>query len=453
MTFKLYLLLMALSYLRPFDLFAPEWAVYRPMLILMTIVLVLSLVEAKKNKGSALSPQHRKLMWGIIAMVFVSVTLVAGFGPGFEAVVVFLPTPMLFFISGMNLTSLARVKATAAVIIASLVVLAGMGMASYHDGFMVDTLMMKENGTGPDSGDAALIDSSDIPAQDKSGRYLWRVRSVGFLGDPNDFAQTMVCFLPMLLAFWRPQRPMRNLLLLGPPAAALLYTIFLTHSRGSLLGIAALFFFNVKKWLGPIKTAVLVVALFMGAMAFNFTGGRAVSANDESAGGRIDAWSEGLKMLSNYPVTGVGFQRFHHHHSHTAHNTLVVTFGEIGLLGYWVWMGLVVIVLMQITRAEAAALPGTPEKLWAARLRTAFFGFFTCSMFLSRAFEPPLFIMLVFCIGVWHAVCQQLKGTPEGAALAAPIAWRLRTVWVVLGSIAAVYVVVVYKTLTLGRSV
>ncbi len=451
MTFKLYLLLMALSYLRIFELFAPELAPLRPMLLLMLIVLGLSISDLKKQGGSALSKQHQRLMWGIIAMVFISDAMAAGVGDAVGAVITFLPTPMLFFISGMNLTSMQRVKSTAAVIIGCLAILACMSIACYHTGFMVDTLTMKENGTGPDSGFAAVIEANDVPALDTSGRYLWRIRSVGFLGDPNDYAQTMVCFLPMLIAFWQPGRWMRTLFLLAPTASLLLYTIYLTRSRGSLLGLSALFFLGVRKRLGTLMTAGLVVGIFVGAMALNFTGGRAVSSQDESAGGRIEAWAQGLNMLTSYPIAGVGYHRFSDHHTHTAHNTLVVCFGELGLLGYWVWLALVIMVFTQLSRAADAALPGTDEQLWATRVKMSFIGFFVCSMFLSRAFEPQLFILLVISIGVWNAVCKQLQGTAQGVALAATMPWRSRTFFWAIGTILFFYVLVNVNNIMLGR--
>ena len=451
MTFKLYLLLMALSYLRIFELFAPELAPLRPMLLIMLIVLGMSIADLKKQGGAALSKQHQRLMWGIIGMVFVSATLAAGVGDGIGAVITFLPTPMLFFISGMNLTSMQRVKTTAGVIIGCLAILACMSIACYLTGFMVDTLTMKENGTGPDSGFAAVIEANDVPALDTSGRYLWRIRSVGFLGDPNDYAQTMVCFLPMLLAFWQPGHMMRTLLVIAPTASLLLYTIYLTRSRGSLLGLSALFFLTVRKRLGSVLTGVMVVGIFVGAMALNFTGGRAVSSQDESAGGRIEAWAQGLNMLMYHPIAGVGYRRFPDHHTHTAHNTLVVCFGELGFLGYWVWLALVVMVFTQLSRAADAALPGTQEQTWAMRVRMSFVGFFICSMFLSRAFEPQLFILLVISIGVWNAVCKQLQGTPQGVALAATLPWRSRTFFWAMGTILFFYVLVNVNNIMLGR--
>ena len=451
MTFKLYLLLMALSYLRIFELFAPELAPLRPMLLLMLIVLGLSIADLKKQGGGALSKQHQRLMWGIIAMVFISATLAAGVGDGIGAVIAFLPTPMLFFISGMNLSSMQRVKSTAAVIIGCLVILGIMSVACFHTGFMVDTFTMKENGTGPDSGFAAVIEANDIPALDTSGRYLWRIRSVGFLGDPNDYAQTMVCFLPMLLAFWQPGHMMRTLLVIAPTASLLLYTIYLTRSRGSLLGLSALFFLTVRKRLGSLVTGGMVAGIFVGAMALNFTGGRAVSSQDESAGGRIEAWAQGLNMLIYHPIAGVGYRRFPDHHTHTAHNTLVVCFGELGFLGYWVWLALVVMVFTQLSRAADAALPGTDEQLWATRVKMSFIGFFVCSMFLSRAFEPQLFILLVISIGVWNAVCKQLQGTPQGIALAATMPWRSRTFFWAIGTILFFYVLVNFNNIMLGR--
>ncbi len=451
MTFKLYLLLIALSYLRVFELFAPQLAPLRPMLLLMLIVLGLSIIDLKKQGGSALSKQHQRLMWGIIGMVFLSSLLAAGFGDAIGSLIAFLPTPMLFFISGMNLTSMDRVKRTAATIIGCLAILGIMSVACYHTGFMVDTLTMKENGTGPDSGFAAVIESNDIPALDTSGRYLWRIRSVGFLGDPNDYAQTMVCFLPLLLTFWRPGHAMRTLLVIAPTVTLLLYTIYLTRSRGALLGLSSLFFLTVRKRLGNVLTAGLVVGIFVGAMALNFTGGRAVSSKDESAGGRIEAWAQGLNMLTYHPVAGVGYHRFSDHHTHTAHNTLVVCFGELGLLGYWVWLGLVLMVFTQLSRAADAALPGTDEQLWATRAKMSFIGFFVCSMFLSRAFEPQLFILLVISIGIWNAVCKQLQGTPQGVALAATLPWRSRTFFWAIGTILFFYVLVNVNNILLGR--
>lgn len=452
MTFKLYLLLMALSYLRPFDLFAPELAVYRPMLILLLIVLVMSLVTTRRTGGSLLTGQHLRLIWALLFIVLISVTLAAGFGPGMDAFVSFLPTVLLFLISGLNLTSLKRVKITGGVIVACLVVLSSMSIVCFHTGFMKDMLIIKQHGSD-DSAEVATMDVNEIPALDTSGRYLWRVRSVGFLADPNDFAQTIVCFMPVLFAFYQARRPIRNLLLLGPPSAILLYAIYLTHSRGSLLGLSALFFFNIKERLGTVKTGLLLGAMAMAAMAFNFTGGRAYSANEESAGGRIDAWSEGLIMLRNWPIVGVGYQRFAEHHSHTAHNILVVTFGEIGLLGYWVWLGLILLTFKQLSQAIKLVPANADEYTWLIRLRTSIFGFFTCGMFLSRAFEPPLFILLIICLGVWHAAKLRVAGTPAAKELAAPMLWRGRTVLMMFITIMAVWSVVVIKTMTVGRSV
>jgi putative inorganic carbon (HCO3(-)) transporter len=453
MAFQLYLLLIALTYLRPFELFAPELAVFRPMLVLMVFVLLGSFIAANKNKaeGNILSPQHRKLMWGLLAVIFISVTLAAGFGPGILAVNTFLPSALLFLASALNLNTMARLRKTGAVIVMSLTVLCCMSIACFQTGFMIDTLIYKEHGSA--EGEAAMVEASDVPALDTSGKYLWRVRSVGFLADPNDFAQTLVCFLPVLFAFYKPRSLIRNVLLLGPPAAAFVYTIYLTHSRGALLGLGAMFFFSIKRRIGPIFSAGLVVAVAAGAMALNFTGGRAYSANDESAGGRIDAWSEGLVMLSRYPVFGVGFQRFSDHHTHTAHNTFVVCFGEVGIVGYWVWLGLIILVYKQLNLAEALLQANSEEKKWLSHLRISMFGLFTCGLFLSRAFEPPLYFLLIFCIAAWHAACLKLAGTPAGKTLASPMPWRKNTSWFELVSIAIVWVIVVAKTLTTGRSI
>ena len=58
------------------------------------------------------------------------------------------------------------------VLLLGLAILACMSIACYHTGFMVETLTMKENGTGPDSGFAATID------------------------DPNHSSRSIMMFLP-----------------------------------------------------------------------------------------------------------------------------------------------------------------------------------------------------------------------------------------------------------------
>src|SRR5690606_13952047 len=127
------------------------------------------------------------------------------------------------------------------------------------------------------------------------------------------------------------------------PAAILLYALWLTRSRGGMLGLSVVLAYSMLQRTGPVRAGIAVAAFAMAVIATGATGGRGYSAGEASAGGRIDAWSEGLTMLGNHPVFGVGYGNFGEHHDYTAHNSFVLAFSELGLVGYLFWLALLVL--------------------------------------------------------------------------------------------------------------
>jgi len=331
------------------------------------------------------------------------------------------------------------------------VTLAVLSLYAYYTGYMAELLVYRE-GLASALGSHVVEEVSPIPALDQSPGHLSRLRSFGFLNDPNDFAQVMVATLPLLMVFLRKGMLIRNLIMVGLPASALIYATFLTHSRGALLGLASLSFFGVKRRLGTVKTSMLVAGAMMGAMALDFTGGRAYTADEESAGGRVDAWSQGMIMLGSNPLFGVGYGRFAEHHTHTAHNSFVLCFAELGTVGYFLWLGLIVLVFKQLNQAIEAVKPGQEAYQWALALRTALVGFFTCAVFLSRAYHPPVYILLAFAIGAAYCAREYLPAAVGGRP-PEPLAWRATTFWLEVGTIFFIYVIVVLKTATTGKSI
>ena len=450
MGFALFLFFLALTYLRPIEAFAPELVVYRPMLVLLLATFAAALIRTMSTRESAATGQHVRLLLGFSLVLAISIAATGWAGGAIYALVDFAPSMLMFFSTVMLVTSPQRLKATCAVIIASMAVLSIAGALAYHTGYMADKLVIWQL-AGDDEG-ATETEPDVIPANDTSGERLWRVRSLGFLSDPNDFGQALVVALAMLPLFRRPRAAMRNLFVIGVPASLLLYAIYLTHSRGALLGLGSLMFFTIQRMLGTMRTGIMMAVMALGAMALNFTGGRGYSANEESAGGRVDAWSEGLQMLMYRPIFGVGYHRFTEHHNYTAHNSFVLCFAETGLVGYFLWLGLILLVFKQLTRAIALSEPGSEGQRWAAALRTAMLGFFTCAFFLSRAYEPGLFILLG--IAVSAAYCARVSVPADRLAqLDAPITWRKPAFIAMVLSIVVIYFIVTIKNATVGRSI
>jgi O-antigen ligase len=270
--------------------------------------------------------------------------------------------------------------------------------------------------------------------------------NLGFLNDPNDFAQVIVVALPMLGIWYRQRRSFRNVVLVGVPGAAFLYTIFLTHSRGAVLGLASLLFFGMRKALGVVKTGILVGVLLVAVVVTNVTGGRGFSVQEESAGDRILAWSEGLTMLRQQPLFGVGYNSFTEHHSITAHNSFVLCFAELGLIGYFTWLALVVIAFRDVNQVANLVEEGVEltSRPYAAMLRSSLLGFLTCAYFLSRAYAPPLFLLLALCVVTWRCAGDEESNTK----LLPAQRWVLPTASLLVASLALVYVMVRVKHAT-----
>ena len=462
MTFALYLLALVLVLVKPVEAFAPGLAEYRlPMLVLL-VAFGAAFGSALRTGAMAVHGRHLLLLAGLAGSVAMSQVAQGWLGGAGEALTDFMPSILLFLSTVMVVTTTARLQATCRFIALGMVLLAAAGIAAYHYGFMVEDLVISDGGAnGPVDYLGAPAGGAFAPADDASGLVIWRVRSWGFLNDPNDFAQALVMALPMLFGAGFEGHALRKLFRVWLPAAILVYALWLTRSRGGLLGLGIILAYGMLQRTGPMRAGVAVTLLAVAAMATGATGGRGYSSDEASAGGRIDAWSEGLAMLSHHPVFGVGYGNFIEHHDYTAHNSFVFAFAEIGLVGYAFWVALLVLAFRELFAARAATPPGSDEARWALLLQLSLAGFLTCAMFLSRTFVPTLYVLLGLCYACWHCARQasaaELPPVDVQGAAAEPVAtggwidvpvrWVLATMVAVPTTIMLIYVVVRLRNL------
>ncbi|MEQ1807938.1 MAG: O-antigen ligase family protein [Burkholderiaceae bacterium] len=445
MSFALFTFYILCSYLRPTELFAPELGAYRPMLWLWVIAFVPALARAISRGEFSARGTHVGLLAAFVAVIAASQFANQWAGGALPSVLDFSTSAMLMVLCFLNLTTTRRVQLTCAAIAASVVVLALISVYSFHTGFMAQELVLRQNTDGDGSGDLGAV--ADIPAQDTSSKHILRIRSLGFLNDPNDFAQAIVMVLPLLLLGQAGRSVPVKIALVGLPSALLGYAIYLTQSRGALLGIASLALFPLHRWLGTLRTAILLGALALFAVGVSF-GGREISSSESSAAQRIDAWSDGLYMLRAKPLFGVGYGNFLDHHDLTAHNSFVLCFSELGLLGYFAWMGLIVLAYKGLNQVIQAAPPERPERALAQALRSSLVGFLACAWFLSRTYQPGLYILLAVCIACWYSDQRTRAAQPFGEASAGLLPpWRKSTALAMLASIATVYAFVLSHNL------
>ncbi|MFM2347044.1 MAG: hypothetical protein RL654_1797 [Pseudomonadota bacterium] len=429
MSFKLFQAYILLTFFRPVELFLPELGELRPMLWLWLLAVITSVIAAAARKEAGARAVHFKLILGLWVLIGVSKLLSPWSGGTMEAISDFSTSSMLFLLAALNLTTLERLKSTMNAVVLAMLLNCVFSIQAYHTGENMDKLVLRQTAPAHDNDDPSTMPDlkTVIPARDDSGWFLWRLKSVGFLADPNDFAQVLVMTLPMLWgAGWRPDQRLNNLVRVIAPGGVMVYAIFLTQSRGALLGLASLLFFGVRKALGTTKTILLLGSMVAVQLLGNMSGGREFSGKEKSAEERIESWVIGLDLLKRNPLFGAGYGNYLEYNYLTAHNSFVLCFAELGLLGYFVWMGLIVLTYKGLNRTLEQLPAGSPAWQTASLLRSSMVGYLTCAWFLSRTYVPALFFLLALGIGAWHCAVRSMP-THQVPTPLISIDWRRDT--------------------------
>jgi putative inorganic carbon (hco3(-)) transporter len=293
-----------------------------------------------------------------------------------------------------------------------------------------------------------------------------RITYLGFANDPNDLAMTLLMSLPMCLhlaqrsgfVFRWSYRVV---------AGFILYGVYLTNSRGAILGLGAIILAYAIRRYGLWRS--LIVVPFMGAPLILLAPSRMaeMSAEEDSAAGRVEAWYEGFEMLRAHPLFGVGKGLFTDHHYLTAHNSYMLAMAELGLVGYFVWLSIIVLTMLMLwvmirpeaslaaepVVAPALALAGDGEPAqqpgvednasfedYQQASRTLLYGMvaaLVCAFFLSRSYVVILYVQMALVVAVSRMMRAQWPSMPS--ILFAPLWPKLLTAS--LSSVVALWLV------------
>ena len=446
MSFAIYLIFLAATYLRPFEVLLPSWADYRPMLMLSLLCMVVVSSALMQGEKVAARGVHFALLGWLMVVIALSLLVNSnGTASAIAALTEFSFSAIMFAVTVMCVNTVERLRTACIVLALSMAVLAVAGIAAYYKGFMVGELVLRQ-GTELE-GTGAIFDPEATPADDDSGVYFWRVRSLGFLSDPNDFAQMLTVALPLLWALWARRRWLHNLVLVLLPMVMVGWGMYLTHSRGALVATAAVIFFGLQRRLGVIVSTGMIVLAAAGALVLNATGGRGFSTQEESAAGRIDAWQEGLIMFRGHPLFGVGYGNFEDYNDLTAHNSFVLVFSELGFIGYFLWMALIVLAMVELGALSRRIGVSQEQQMWGRTLRLGLIGFLAAAWFLSRAYQPCLYTVLGLAVAASNL---PRKAPTIGPPLPAPapVRWQRATILACLAAMVAVYASVVMQRLS-----
>ncbi len=335
MGFVLSLLYFVISYLTPEALFG-SLAQYHIQLILAVLTLFFSIPRLLQSSVFK-APQSPALL-GLAFAAFLA-TLIGEhwLGGAVNVFIRFVSTILGFFLVCLNFDTRKRLRGLViALFLVSLLVI-GRGVLELESvsGIYGPPINPQTGSVDLEQWNAAH--PYLFPMSNNEGQWFYRIRGLGMINDPNDFAQLLVCVIPLIFIFWRPKKLPRNIVLVIVPVAFLVFGIFLTHSRGALLALTAMAVVAGRRKVGTIPAAILAACFFLGAMALQFSGGRDISA---SAGeDRTALWGESMTALKTHPLFGVGFENLPAYtESHqTAHNSVIVCASELGLLGFYCW--------------------------------------------------------------------------------------------------------------------
>jgi putative inorganic carbon (hco3(-)) transporter len=384
MAYFAFALLLLLTYLKPVETFLPDLADLRIALIITVATFLVTTVARISDATKYFNRTQLSLLLLLVFAIFASQATKGWFGGAINSVYSFSFSAIFFLLTVWNMRSVANLRNTAFIIVLCAVCLSFASIAAVHFGFMADDLI--------------ITDQRAVAGVDIVETTFNRVRSIGFLNDPNDFSQFLLISIVFCLALASKKFSFITAALALLVVSVLLYTIYLTQSRGAIVGFGVLCMIYFGRLVGPVKAAIATVPIFIVIAGLGILGGgRAISTDDNSAGGRVEAWSQGLLMLKSNPVFGVGYEGFTEFHTHTAHNSFVLCFAELGLVGYFAWSGMLVFVflgLKELVPKVGGKKVLSEELRWIRVMLTALIVFLICAIFLSRTYSPTLYILL-----------------------------------------------------------
>ncbi len=319
LTFLVFIYL-TLYYIRP-----AEWVpglIGAPLLMVFGVIslLFLGFGVITRKFPNVFSGQVERMMFGFLSAIALSHLSHFYVGGAINSLNSFLPTITGFFLVICFIDNRKRLNAFLLLLIFLTAYLAYEGWNQFSSGFSNSGLM-------PLYEKKILVDGEIL--------QIPRIRWYGVFNDPNDLGLALVLVVPFLLDMLLRKRFLVPLVTLPVIAIAIYYT----NSRGTVLaGLVALcsyFVIRYRSVYGALAGGLFAVALFL----FGPSRMSSVSAVEESAYGRVEAWYEAYQMFKANPVFGVGQGMFTEFHSLTAHNSFVLVMAELGFIGLFFFTG------------------------------------------------------------------------------------------------------------------
>jgi len=307
---------MIFLYIRPQD-WVPFFMGWPTAYIVIPLGLAVGYANYSKEKQAFQVPQNKILLFYLL-VIFVSTYLAVGLEEANEQFVIFLKRIVVFYMVIWLLCSKDYIYRT-------IYVLLFLSMFLAYQGILEGVTGEAWGGVRP------LQNYEEI-------RIIW----YGDWDGPNVFAILFLISASITLEFIFGKYKLMTRIIASACFLTFIVAIYYTNSRGAVLalvfGIAFYFWDRIKN----IGTMVFAVLILVGIFSFGPSRMSEVNSNESSARERTWLWEQGLTMLQENPLLGVGRGQFAKNVDSEliAHNNYVQNFAETGLLGFFFFVSM-----------------------------------------------------------------------------------------------------------------
>ena len=269
-------------------------------------------------------------------------------------------------------------------------------------------------------------------------------RLSGGVGDPNELAAILVPALAFAASSLAAVRGAASRLLLLVAVVASTAALFLTHSRGGLVGLATAFVATVLL-AGRLRRRALASMAIIAAFAVSYyifiappqALERVTDLRSDRGSGRQDLWPVAVDAFRDHPIVGVGIGNFRTVKQTYAakttgiqtgpqtfdtetvvHNTYLDLLAEVGIVGFAAFaavvVGAVAIAIRAIRALGRTSARGT-EAL-ARGFLVGLIGMLAAFTFLSAQYEKQLWLLLGLALAVKTLATREAVPAPHSAS-------------------------------------
>ena len=221
-----------------------------------------------------------------------------------------------------------------------------------------------------------------------------RTRWVNIFDGPGVFCVMFTLILPFVLEKLDSYFSFKTRLFYFILLLALLFAIWTTGSRGGFLATLVIFgAYGLSRMNISIGRMIKVGSVL--GMVFMVAPSYLTSVKDEnkSAQNRVDMWMEGVEMVQQNPILGIGRGNFASYTgSLIAHNSSIEIMGEMGFIGFYLWLSFIYLSIKTVM--HVMVLDNRQEfKSYYRGLIICVIGYIANSMFVTLEYETFYFIL------------------------------------------------------------